>query len=98
TRRGWPPSAGAVHHRRDPEGIRQPAVSASRGSAVTTDEECVRLRPVQAGDLPRMYDLQSDPESNRMAVTIPRSAEAFHSHWAKALADPGATTRAILLG
>jgi SAM-dependent methyltransferase len=27
----------------------------------------VRLRPVEAGDLPRMYDLQLDPDSNRMA-------------------------------
>jgi len=39
--------------------------------AVTTYES-VRLRPVQPGDLPRMYDMQLDPESNRMAVTIPR--------------------------
>ena len=44
--------------------------------AVTTDES-IRLRPVQPGDLPRMYDLQLDPESNRMAVTIPRTREAF---------------------
>jgi RimJ/RimL family protein N-acetyltransferase len=66
---------------------------------VTTGEECVRLRPVQAGDLPRTYDLQSDPESNRVAVTIPRTAEAFDAHWAKALEDPGAAVvRAVLLG
>jgi RimJ/RimL family protein N-acetyltransferase len=58
--------------------------------------ERVRLRPVQPGDLPRMYELQLDPDSNRMAVTIPRTAEAFDSHWAKALADPANTTRAIL--
>src|SRR5258708_4199696 len=44
-----------------------------------------------------MYDLQLDPESNRMAVTIPRTAEAFDAHWAKVLDDPGNTTRAILL-
>src|SRR5581483_4101120 len=58
----------------------------------------VRLRPVEPGDLPRMYDLQLDPDSNRMAVTIPRTREAFDSHWAKALADPSSTTRAILVG
>src|SRR5262249_53502970 len=58
----------------------------------------VRLRPVEPGDLPRMYDLQLDPESNRMAVTIPRTSEAFDAHWAKALADPGVTARAVLLG
>ena len=65
---------------------------------MTTDEVCVRLRPVQAGDLPRMFQLQLDPESNRMAVTIPRTAEAFDSHWAKALEEPGNIARAVLLG
>ena len=53
-----------------------------------TIDECVWLRPVQPCDLPRMYDMQLDPESNRMAVTIPRTEEAFDSHWAKALDDP----------
>ena len=28
--------------------------------------------------------------------TIPRSREAFDAHWAKALAEPGNTTRAVL--
>jgi RimJ/RimL family protein N-acetyltransferase len=65
---------------------------------VTTDEECVRLRPVQAGDLPRLFQLQRDPEANRMAVTIPRSAEAFDAHWSKALEVPGNIVRAVLLG
>jgi RimJ/RimL family protein N-acetyltransferase len=58
----------------------------------------VRLRPVESGDLPRMYEMQLDPDSNRMAVTIPRTREAFDSHWAKALDDPRNTTRAILVG
>ena len=61
-------------------------------------DESVRLRPVQPCDLPRMYDMQLDPESNRMAVTIPRTEDAFDSHWAKALTDPGNTARAVLLG
>lgn len=64
---------------------------------MTTDES-VRLRPVQPGDLPRMYDLQLDPESNRMAVTIPRTRKAFDSHWANVLGDPGNITRVILVG
>ena len=63
-----------------------------------TTHESVRLRPVQPGDLPRMYDLQLDPESNRLAVTIPRTLEAFDAHWAKALDDPGITARAVLVG
>ena len=64
---------------------------------MTTDEG-VWLRPVQPGDLPRMYDMQLDPESNRMEVTIPRTDEAFDSHWAKSLSDPGITARAVLVG
>jgi RimJ/RimL family protein N-acetyltransferase len=63
-----------------------------------TADESVRLRPLQPGDLPRMYDLQLDPESNRMAVTIPRTSEVFGSHWAKGLDDPGTTARAVLVG
>lgn len=65
------------------------------GDGLTTTNH-VRLRPVEADDLPRMYDLQLDPESNRMAVTIPRTREAFDSHWGKTLNDPKNTTRAIL--
>jgi RimJ/RimL family protein N-acetyltransferase len=56
----------------------------------------VRLRPVETGDLPRMFDLQLDPESNRMAVTIPRTREAFEAHWAKTLAGPKNITSAVL--
>jgi RimJ/RimL family protein N-acetyltransferase len=61
-----------------------------------TTADRVRLRPVEPGDLPRMYDLQLDPDSNRMAVTIPRTREAFDPHWAKTLGNPKNTTRAIL--
>ena len=63
-----------------------------------TTHESIWLRPVQPGDLPRMYDLQLDPESNRMAVTIPRTGEAFDSHWATALGDLGITARVVLVG
>lgn len=58
----------------------------------------VRLRPVEQSDLPRIYLMQLDPESNRMAVTIPRSRDAFDSHWAKSLDDPRITTWVILVG
>ena len=61
-------------------------------------DDRVQLRPVQPGDLPRMYDLQLDPESNRRAVMIPRTGEAFDSHWAKSLDDPTITARVVLLG
>ena len=56
----------------------------------------VRLRDVERDDLPCMYDLQLDPDSNRMAVTIPRDRAAFDAHWAKSLDDPKNTTRAVL--
>jgi RimJ/RimL family protein N-acetyltransferase len=81
------------------------AVAALRGAghsiegiAAGTAGEGVRLRPVQSGDLPRLYELQLDPESNRMAATIPRTREAFDSHWATALDDPSVTAKVILVG
>jgi RimJ/RimL family protein N-acetyltransferase len=58
----------------------------------------VRLRNVERGDLPRMYLMQLDPESNRLAVMLPRSAEAFDAHWADALRNPNVTAKAILSG
>jgi RimJ/RimL family protein N-acetyltransferase len=64
---------------------------------VTADDR-VRLRPVEPGDLPRIYEMQLDPESNRMAATIPRTREVFDAHWAKVLDNPGVAPRAILLG
>src|SRR6187402_1286848 len=57
-----------------------------------------RPRPAEPGDLTRMFDLQLDTESNRMAVTNPRTREAFDSHWAKVLVDPGVTARVVLVG
>ncbi|HMP57749.1 MAG TPA: GNAT family N-acetyltransferase [Gemmatales bacterium] len=58
----------------------------------------VRIRNIERGDLPCMYEMQLDPESNRMAVTIPRTAEAFEAHWAKVLRDLSVTAKVILLG
>jgi RimJ/RimL family protein N-acetyltransferase len=58
----------------------------------------VRIRNVEQDDLPRMYQMQLDPEANRLAVTIPRSAEEFDAHWADALQDPSIMPKAILVG
>jgi RimJ/RimL family protein N-acetyltransferase len=58
----------------------------------------IRIRPVDAGDLPKMFEMQCDPESNRLAGTIPRTREAFEAHWAKCLPDPRVVARAILRG
>ena len=58
----------------------------------------VCLRNVERDDLPRIYEFQLDPESNRMAVTIPRSVDAFEAHWTTALQDPTVTTKLIVVG
>jgi RimJ/RimL family protein N-acetyltransferase len=67
---------------------------------MTTDsvDSRVRLRLADADDLPWIFRMQSDPESNRLAVTNPRTAEAFDAHWAAVLVDPNITARVILLG
>lgn len=56
----------------------------------------IRLRPITPADLPLIYQQQLDPESNRIAVSNPRTPEAFAAHWAKVLDNPTLTTRAIL--
>ena len=52
-------------------------------------------RPVEAGDRPRLYELQAEPESNHLAVSVYRIAAAVDEHWA--LAGSADTTRAVLL-
>jgi RimJ/RimL family protein N-acetyltransferase len=58
----------------------------------------VRLRPMVLADLPRLYQIQLDPELNRMAMMIPRTEDAFFTQFEKALADASNITRAILFG
>lgn len=60
--------------------------------------EIVCLRNVERADLPRIYEFQLALESNRIAVTTPRSAVVFDSHWAVALEDPNVTAKSILVG
>lgn len=64
----------------------------------TESAESIHLRPVEQHDLPAMFEMQLDPDSNRRAVTIPRSLQAFDTHWNNALQDPQVTARVILLG
>lgn len=58
--------------------------------------DAVQLRTLTEADLPHIFRMQLDPESNRMAMTNPRTAEAFAAHWAKILPDPKLTNKAIL--
>ena len=55
----------------------------------------VQLRAVVEADLPIFFEHQRDPESNAMAAFPARDREAFDAHWAKILADPTTTNRAI---
>ncbi len=48
----------------------------------------VWLRPMEVSDLPIYFQYQLDPEANAMAVTRPRSPEAFAEHWAVSFNDP----------
>jgi RimJ/RimL family protein N-acetyltransferase len=57
----------------------------------------VRIRNLEQADRSQIFQMQLDPESNRLAATIPLSAEAFDSRWADRLRDPSITAKAILL-
>jgi RimJ/RimL family protein N-acetyltransferase len=57
----------------------------------------VRLRDIALDDLPWIYELNLDLEANRLAVTKPRSAEAFDAHWRKVLADADVVAKAIIV-
>jgi RimJ/RimL family protein N-acetyltransferase len=60
----------------------------------------LELRPVVDTDLPILFEQQVDPEANWMAAFTakdPTDREAFDTHWAKVLADPGITIRTILV-
>lgn len=56
----------------------------------------VTLRPVVPADVPRLFELQNDPESCRMAGVRPRTWEAFAAVWDKSFADPNVIPRLIL--
>jgi len=55
----------------------------------------ILLRDIKQDDLPRMHEFNLDTEANRLAMTIPRSADAFEAHWEKVLADPNTVAKAI---
>ena len=57
----------------------------------------IELREVIDEDLPIFFEHQRDPQANAMAAFPARDREAFDAHWAKILADPTTTNRAILL-
>ncbi len=61
-----------------------------------TNRNLVQLRNAGRDDLPYIDELQLDPESNRMAVTIPRTRAVFDEHWTTILDAPKNITKVIL--
>jgi RimJ/RimL family protein N-acetyltransferase len=61
------------------------------------EPDAISLRPVVESDLPALYQIQLDPDANRMAAVIPRSEEAFFAKWKEILQDPNLVSKAIIL-
>lgn len=57
--------------------------------------ESLRLRPTTAADLPALFEMQCDPESNQMAGTKPRTREVYFAAWEGHLANPALRSRVI---
>ncbi len=58
----------------------------------------VSLRDVTEGDLPTFFLDQLDPDAGRMAAFPARNRNAFHSHWARILADAEVAKKTIIFG
>jgi RimJ/RimL family protein N-acetyltransferase len=58
----------------------------------------VTLRPVEAGDLPVLFEHQRDRVANELAGVPARDHEAFMAHWERILADEEVLIRAIVAG
>lgn len=61
----------------------------------STNISHVRLRNLEANDLPRMFEFNLDPEANQLAMTIPRTSEAFHAVWDRVVAEQNGLAKAI---
>ncbi len=55
----------------------------------------LRLRPTTPADLDALFEIQSDPESNTMAGTKPRTREVFDELWQRIFTDPAVNSRVI---
>jgi RimJ/RimL family protein N-acetyltransferase len=61
----------------------------------------IHLRPTTPADIPALFEMQLDAESNRLAGTRPRDRAAFDAVWEKIFRDQaaaGVTPRTILAG
>ncbi|HYD00283.1 MAG TPA: GNAT family N-acetyltransferase [Phycisphaerales bacterium] len=57
----------------------------------------VRIRPVTRADLDFLFQMQQDPEANRLSCVRPRTREQFDAAWERSLTNPRAVPRAIVL-
>ena len=57
----------------------------------------IRLRDVEAADLPVLYEHQRDPDAIRMAAFPSRDWTAFAAHWAAILADDTVAKQTIVV-
>ena len=56
----------------------------------------IKLRGVEAHDLPIFFEHQMDPDATRMAAFPSRERDAFMAHWQKIMNDPTVALRTIL--
>lgn len=64
-----------------------------------SEDDVILLRDVRPDDLSTLFELQRDPEANRMAAFTAKDPEdraAFDAHWARILADPDVTAQVIV--
>ncbi len=57
--------------------------------------DAIRLRRTGPGDLPVLFEIQTDPDSNAMAGTKPRTRDVFFAAWERNFTDPGINSRVI---
>lgn len=57
----------------------------------------IELRPVEAIDLPILYEHQRDPEANAMAAFPARELDAFLLHWNKLLANKSVIVLSVVV-
>lgn len=57
----------------------------------------IRLRRTETRDLPALFEMQCDPESNDMAGTKARTREAFFAAWERHFVNPNLNSRVIEL-
>jgi [ribosomal protein S5]-alanine N-acetyltransferase len=72
----------------------------ARATAPTVSASSVAIRPAQVGDLPILFEFQTDAEATHLAAFAPPDPldrEAHLTKWTRLLADPSIIRRTLLL-